>query len=99
MCRSCLVSRMTLIMAASSLFSSKPGYPAVRLVSPHSIMFSASLTGILLFRVGSMTTVVLGLKRPLKDLFIIGLFRGDSMIIVVSESERLSEFLFMAGCC
>ena len=97
MYRSWLVSSITLITAVSSLFSSKPEYPAVRLVSPYSIMVSASLTGILLFRGGSITTVVLGLNRPSKDVLIIWGFRGDSTTSLIFGLKRPLNDLSMIG--
>ena len=97
MYRSWLVSSITLITAVSSLFSSKPEYPAVRLVSPYSIMVSASLTGILLFRGGSITTVVLGSNRPSKDVLIIWGFRGDSTTSLIFGLKRPLNDLSMIG--
>ena len=59
------------MMAASSGFCPKPGCPAIRLLSPLSIMFSVSWTGILLLRGGSIMIVVLWSNRLANDLFMV----------------------------
>ena len=71
------------MIAASSLFSPKPGYPAIRLLSPQSIMFSASWTGILLLRGGSITIVVSASNRLANDLFMVEVLVGNRWGLVI----------------